>query len=281
MSTDHTTAPPERRDRSRDRPLDPLRNVLYRALRWAAARFSSVYTVLGLFLSLGLLATTLALSAFIWLSRRMAGGYTQQVDVALMRAVEPLHSPLLDVAALEVTALGSIVVVGLVASVASTLLWTSDHRYSVMLLWVAIVGGAVLNLVLKAGFDRPRPDVFVWRVDYAGQASFPSGHAMMSMVVYWTLAYLVSRLERPRLLRVLTWLFALLLVVLIGASRIYLGVHYPSDVLAGFVVGFIWATICATGMEVLRHFRHRDPRLRQGEKDLHRGTPLAPEAANP
>jgi undecaprenyl-diphosphatase len=271
----------ERRGRQRDRPLDPLRNLLYRALRWAAGRFRSVYTVLGLFLSLGLLATTLALWIFVTLSRWMAAGHTQQWDVTVMRSVERLHSPLLDVAALEVTALGSIVVVGLVALVASTLLWTSEHRYSVLLLWVAIVGGAVLNLMLKAGFDRPRPDVFVWRVEYAGQSSFPSGHATLAMVVYWTLAYLVSRLERPPLLRRLTWALALMLIVLIGVSRIYLGVHYPSDVLAGFVIGFVWATICATGMEILRYFRHRDPRLRQGEKDLDRGTPLAPEAANP
>jgi membrane-associated phospholipid phosphatase len=278
MKNDHPTSGADRRSRPRGHPLDGLRNLLFRWLRWAAARFRSAFTVLGLFLSVGLLATVLAMSGFVWLSRRVATGYTQQFDVMLMRQVERFHTPLMDVAALEVTALGSIFVVALVAAVASTLLWTSEHRWSVVLLWVAIVGGAVLNLVLKAGFDRPRPDVFDWRVEYAGQSSFPSGHAMLSMVVYWTLAYLVSRLERPPLLRWLTWAFALLLVLLIGASRVYLGVHYPSDVIAGFVVGFVWATICATGMEVIRFFRNRDPRMRQGEKDLDRGTPLAPGA---
>jgi undecaprenyl-diphosphatase len=284
MSHDeHATAPkpPERRAWPRTAPLEPARGLFYRALRWAADRFQSAYTVLGLFLSVGLLATTLAMSAFVWLSRRVAAGYTQQFDVSVMRTMERFHTPGMDVAALEVTALGSFLVVGVLAAVASTLLWTSDHRYSVVLLWVAIVGGSVLNLILKAGFDRPRPEVFAWRVDYAGQASFPSGHAMLSMVVYWTLAYLVSRLERPRLLRVLTWISALLLIVLVGASRVYLGVHYPSDVLAGFVIGFVWATICAAGMEVLRYFRYRDPRLGRAERDLDRATPLAPDAAKP
>jgi undecaprenyl-diphosphatase len=266
----------DRRGRPRERVLDPLRDLLYRWIRWAAARFRSVYVVLGLFLSLGLLATVLALVVFTLIGRAMAGGYTQQMDLSLMQQVERFHSPFFDVLALEITALGSITVVALVAMVASALLWTSEHRYSVVLLWVAIAGGAVLNLMLKAGFDRPRPDVFVWRVQYAGQSSFPSGHATLAMVFYWTLAYLVSRLERPRLLRTLTWTAALGLVVLIGASRIYLGVHYPSDVVAGFVIGFVWATICAAGIEVIRYFRHRDPELRRAEKDLDRGTPLAP-----
>jgi undecaprenyl-diphosphatase len=271
----------ERRGRPRGGLLSPLRDLFYRWLRWAAGRFRSVYTVLGLFLSLGLLVTVVALVSFTAIGRAVAIGYTQRMDVAFMRWVEQFHSPLLDIVALEVTALGSITVVTLVALVASALLWTTDHRYSVLLLWVAIVGGAVLNLMLKAGFDRPRPEVFIWRTDYAGQSSFPSGHATLAMVVYWTLAYLVSRLERPRLLRILTWAFALALILLIGASRVYIGVHYPSDVVAGFVAGFVWATICAAGIEVIRHFRRRDPRLRQDERDLHRGTPLAPDAAPP
>jgi undecaprenyl-diphosphatase len=271
---------PERRSNSRDRPLDPVRNLLYHWLRWAAARFRSVYTVLGLFLSLGLIATLLAMGLFAAISRWMIAGQTQRLDLTVMRWIERFHTPTLDVAALEVTALGSATVVALVALVASALLWTSEHRYSVLLLWVAIVGAVVLNLMLKAGFDRPRPDVFVWRTDYAGQSSFPSGHATLSMVVYWTLAYLVSRLERPRLLRRLTWCIALLLILLIGASRLYLGVHYPSDVAAGLVLGFVWATICASGIEVVRYFRNRDPSLRRDEKDLERGTPLAPDQAN-
>jgi undecaprenyl-diphosphatase len=271
----------ERRSRPRRGPLVVPRDLLYRWLRWAAAHFRSVYTVLGLFLSLGLLATMLATGFFVVVSRAMLGGRTQQMDIAFMQRIEYLHTPLLDVAALEITALGSITVVALVAAIASALLWTSEHRWSVLLLWAAIAGGTVLNLMLKAGFDRPRPDVFVWRIDYVGQSSFPSGHATLAMVMYWTLAYLISRLERPRLLRLLTWTGAAVLIVLIAASRVYLGVHYPSDVVAGVVLGFVWATICAAGIEVIRYFRHREPQLRRDEKDLDRGTPLAPDTSNP
>jgi len=277
MAKHHEHAGLDRRDRARERWLDPLRDLFFRWLRWAADRFRSVYVVLGLFLSLGLLATVLAMVVFALIGRFVVTGYTHRIDVALMQWVSLYHSPMFDVLALEITALGSITVVALVAMVASALLWTSEHRYSVLLLWAAIVGGAVLNLMLKAGFDRPRPDIFVWRTAYVGQSSFPSGHATLAMVVYWTLAYLVSRLERPPLLRWATWGFALVLVLMIGASRIYIGVHYPSDVVAGFVVGFAWATVCASGIEVVRFFRNRNPQLRGDEKDLDRSTPLAPD----
>jgi undecaprenyl-diphosphatase len=275
----HEYEGPERRGRPRASLLEPLRNLLYRWIRWAADRFRSLAAVLGLFLVTGLIATTLAMAAFTAIGRAMAVGYTQPMDVSVLRWFEAIHSPTLDVLALEVTALGSITVISLVVLVASVLLWTTEHRYSVLLLWVAVFGAAVLNLMLKMGFDRPRPEVFEWRTAYAGQASFPSGHATLAMVVYWTLAYLVSRLERPRALRVLTWAGALALVLAIGLSRLYIGVHYPSDVVAGFVLGFAWATICAAGIEVVRYFRHRDPSVRRDEKNLERSTPLAPERA--
>lgn len=177
-----------------------------------------------------------ATGLFVAVSHAMLGGRTQRLDIALMQRIERFHTPLFDVAALEITALGSLTVVALVAAVASTLLWTSEHRWSVLLLWAAIAGGTVLNLI--------------------------------------------SRLERPRPLRLLTWAGAAVLIALIAASRVYLGVHYPSDVLAGVVLGFLWTTICAAGIEVLRYFRVREPQLRHEEKDLDRGTSLAPATSN-
>jgi undecaprenyl-diphosphatase len=279
MTNETTYSGPERRAAPRSGVLNPLRDLLYRYLRWTAPRLRNVYSVLGLFLSIGLVATAVLSLGFVWLARTVTAGQTYRFDEAVMLSMERIHHPLLDVLALEITALGSITVIGLVAAVASVFLWSSDHRYSVLLLWVAIVGGAVLNLLLKELIDRPRPEIFVWRTPYAGQQSFPSGHATMAMIIYWTVAYLVARLERPRLLRRLTWAFALLLVLMIGLSRIYVGVHYPSDVIAGFALGFVWATICASGIEVVRYFRNRDPRVREQEQHLERETPLAPDAS--
>jgi undecaprenyl-diphosphatase len=148
----------------------------------------------------------------------------------------------------------------MIVLVASALFWVTQHRYSVLLLWVAALGGGVLNTVLKLVFDRPRPQVFEWRAHYAGLSSFPSGHATLSMVAYITLAYLIIRLAPTLWMRLLALSVAGVVVLLIGLSRLYLGVHYPSDVLAGYAVGFVWANFCALGVEGMRRFRDHKPR---------------------
>ncbi|HEX2091143.1 MAG TPA: phosphatase PAP2 family protein, partial [Longimicrobiaceae bacterium] len=193
---------------------------------------------------------------------------TRGFDVAVLRWIGRHHTPLLDVVALEVTALGAGLTVWVVVAISSVFLWVTRHRYSVLLLWVAMGGAALITRVLKLFFDRPRPEVFPWRTAWADQGSFPSGHATTSMVAYLTLAYLVSRLGPSPALRRLTLAVAAVLILGIGASRLYLGVHYPSDVLAGFAVGFAWATFCALGIEAVRYFRGRRPGMDRVEEDL-------------
>ena len=190
--------------------------------------------------------------------------------------MERMGAPWLDNLALEVTALGARVVVWMVVLIASVFLWSSRHHYSAALLWVSMIGAGFVNAALKVSFNRPRPDVFPWRTQHVGLASFPSGHAMTSIVVYGTLAFLIARLAPTRLLRRLTWTLAILVILLIGWSRLYLGVHYPSDVLAGFVMGAAWAVICGLGIEAVRYFRSRRPMVVVEEKDLETGGPVAP-----
>src|SRR5690606_23295422 len=105
-----------------------------------------------------------------------------------------------------------------------------------ILLTVAVGGGWILSPLLKALFDRNRPQVVDWRIPYAGQASFPSGHALMGMILYVTLAYIVHRLGGRWWVTALAVIAGILVVSLIGVTRVYLGVHYPSDVLAGYAV---------------------------------------------
>ena len=174
-------------------------------------------------------------------------------------------------------AVGVFLIIGLVVVlIASVFLWSSRHHYSAALLWVSMLGAGFVNAALKVSFNRPRPDVFPWRTQHVGLASFPSGHAMTSIVVYGTLAFLIARLAPTRFLRRLTWTLAILVILLIGWSRLYLGVHYPSDVLAGFVMGTAWAVICGLGIEAVRYFRSRRPMVVVEEKDLETGGPVAP-----
>ena len=114
-----------------------------------------------------------------------------------------------------------------------------------LFLFVAISGGQLLSSLLKLGFDRPRPDL----VPHGAQvytASFPSGHAMMTAVVYLTLAALLARSESRRRIKTYLLLLAACVTLAVGASRVYLGVHWPSDVLGGWMIGSAWAAGCWT-----------------------------------
>jgi membrane-associated phospholipid phosphatase len=116
----------------------------------------------------------------------------------------------------------------------------------------AIFMGELLNFILKNLYDRPRP-VFLEPLAIATHASFPSGHAMKALIVYGMLAYfLMLNITNPRLRIVIVFIVALL-SVLVGISRLYLGVHYFSDVVGGFAVGGIWLTACIVAAEFIRH----------------------------
>jgi undecaprenyl-diphosphatase len=145
----------------------------------------------------------------------------------------------------DLTALGSATVLVLfVLAVAGALLARRQHHALVLLL-VAALGGMLLNILLKPVFGRPRPDA-VLRLVEVKSLSFPSGHAMGSAIIYFTLAALLARLVEARALKLYFLGLAALLTFLVGASRVYLGVHYPSDVLAGWTVGLAWALLCWT-----------------------------------
>jgi undecaprenyl-diphosphatase len=259
---------PERRAEPRSGPVNKLRDGLFRLLRLIGDHVQGFYAAVGVFLVAGLALVTLAAAGFALIARAVVEGQTQQFDDAILTWMGNNGAPWLDVAALELTALGARIVVYMVVLVASAFLWQSRHHYSAALLWVSVIGAGLINSVLKISFNRPRPDVFPWRTQHVGLASFPSGHAMTSIVVYGTLAFLIARLAPTKWLRRLVWTVAMLVVVTVGLSRLYLGVHYPSDVLAGFVIGGAWAIICALGMEAVRYFRTRRPEVVVEEKDL-------------
>lgn len=238
-------------------------------LRWIDRHIRGFYAAIGVFLTLGFTVSLTALLIFGALALLVANGLTQQIDEAVLLWMYDHANPWLDSWAAKLTALGSTVVVVMVVLVATLFLWISRHRWSVALLWTAMLGSAVLSQSLKAMFDRPRPEL--WERMPAGDASFPSGHAMSAVVIYGTLAYLVARLENDRTVRRLTLGVAGVVIVLIGLTRLYLGVHYPSDVLAGYVAALSWASFCALGIEAVRYFRYRAGEAAAAERDLDLG----------
>ena len=121
---------------------------------------------------------------------------------------------------------------------------------------VNLAGAGLLNWLLKFSFARVRPASF-FEYPLPGSPSFPSGHALYAASVFGGLAVLVTARIRNPLLRLLIWFVAIALILLVGLSRVYLGVHYPSDVLAGYAIGVIWVTAVAIGDRLARHRRGR------------------------
>src|SRR6266542_2649893 len=166
---------------------------------------------------------------------------------------------------IAITKLGNVTVVLMIVCVAGLFLTLTRHKYSALLLVVATAGGLVLDAVLKLQFERPRPHILTWGTE-AGGWSFPSGHAMSATIAYSTVAYLAARLHRRRWARWLTMPVAMLLILVICGSRVYLGVHYPSDVLAGIIIGLAWAAFCMATLEGIQRFsEHRAPRVKKDE----------------
>ena len=243
------------------------RGALATLLVWLRRRLHGFYAAAGVLLTAGLLLSLLGLWALSALTEGVMEGSTLRLDEGVLRWMSRRATPTLDRVALEVTALGDGVVVGAIALVAGTLLWLLGQRAHAALLAAAVGGAWVIYPVLKLAFDRPRPRLIDWPAHYATSSSYPSGHATLSMVLFVVLAYIVHRLSGRRGVGVAAVLLAGAAVLLIGLSRLYLGVHYPSDVLAGYVVGFSWAVFCALAVESLRFQRARREPVRRMQEE--------------
>jgi membrane-associated phospholipid phosphatase len=153
-----------------------------------------------------------------------------------------------------VTYLGNLVTLVIVLAIACAILWRKGRVAELQLLLLAAIGTQLLTQAFKLGFRRDRP-VFPDPLATESTYSFPSGHASMSLAVYGTLAFVVARrLDRPAA-RIAVLTAAAVLIFLIGISRIYLGVHYVSDVVAGYCLALAWITACALTLELRRRRR--------------------------
>lgn len=214
---------------------------------------------LGLHLTLGLLCTALALGLFGFLARGVARdgdvfGLDREVNEALKAHGE--QHPEARQAFRIITHFGGATVL-LVGGLLVVLVLVTRRHHLLALVWmIAVAGGAALNEVLKVAFQRPRP-AFGERVVSAHGYSFPSGHAMGALVFYGLLAYLLAIGMGRRWQRWLVVGVLGLLVLTIGLSRMYLLVHWCSDVLAGYAVATVWLITCVTAIETVRRRRQR------------------------
>ena len=240
----------ERRSGSRRR-FDVASDILYRGLRFSISHIRNFRTAVGLFLIGGAIVAVIGTALFAKIAGIVREGSTQAFDHGVMAWMGENRIPWLERVLIEVTALGTGTVVISIVGVSGMFLWLTRHKYSAALLLFSTVGGIVVNNVLKLIFMRERPQVFEWAA-HASSSSFPSGHAMSAAIVYATVGYLAARLQKRRWARWLTLTFALVLIILICASRVYLGVHYPTDVLAGLVLGLAWAGFCMATLEAVQ-----------------------------
>lgn len=159
------------------------------------------------------------------------------------RPDNPIGPPWLEEAVRDVTALGSTVVLVLVIGAAIVYFLLSGKRREALFLLVAVGGGQILSSLLKLGIDRPRPDL-VPHLAQVQTLSFPSGHSMMSAVTYLALGSILASIAARQTTRIYVFSLAALVTLMVGFSRLYLGVHWPSDVLAGWCAGSAWAMLC-------------------------------------
>lgn len=188
--------------------------------------------------------------AFVELADDIAEGEAPSFDRVILLALrnpadlsDPVGPSWFEESARDMTGLGGYAILTIVTLSAIVYLVMGGKRHAAVLVLAAVGGGMLLSTALKFGFERPRPDL----VPHGARiytASFPSGHAMLSAVTYLTLGALLARVQQRRGVRAFLMGLAVGLTLAVGASRVYLGVHWPSDVLAGWCVGAAWASLC-------------------------------------
>jgi undecaprenyl-diphosphatase len=224
------------------------------------------------------LVVVLLLSGFAWafieLADLVLDGRTHAFDAALLQGLrnpgdvsDPIGPEWVEEMGRDVTALGGVAVLTLITLAVSGFLLLQGLWRSMWLVLASVGGGLAVSTLFKQSFERARPELVPYETAVY-TASFPSGHSMMAAVTYLTLGVLLARVQPNRLIKVYLLAIACFITLAVGVSRVYLGVHWPTDVLAGWSAGAAWALLCWTVARWLgRHGRiepekdeKRDPR---------------------
>lgn len=192
---------------------------------------------------------TLLIFLFIQLAANVMGGGTASLDEQLIltfRTANDLSDPIgpkwVEEMMRDITALGGVGILLFMTFCVLIYLLMDGYKKAALVLLIGIATGMLVSFSLKYGFTRPRPDL-VPHGSFVYTSSFPSGHAMMSALVYFSLAGLLSQLPFKQSVKRYFFFIAFLLTVSIGISRVYLGVHWPTDIIAGWMTGSGWALL--------------------------------------
>jgi undecaprenyl-diphosphatase len=209
---------------------------------------------------LAMTGAAIAVLVFIEIADAVGQGHTVRFDQWAVRALRHPNDPSRPVGpawfsqlARDVTALGGVALLTLVTIAVLGFLWLRRMYGPVWLVLAATLGGLIVSTLLKELFERQRPDI-VPHLTLVYSSSFPSGHSLLSATVYLTLGALLGRFVQEFKLKAYFLIVASTLTLLVGLSRVYLGVHWPTDVLAGWCAGLAWATLC---WFVARSLQHR------------------------
>jgi undecaprenyl-diphosphatase len=237
------------------------RDLFRRAARWVRADVE-----LGVLLVLGLVIA--GVWAFAELADEVVEGSTRNLDRDLLLLLrtpgdpdDPIGPDWVEEIMRDFTAMGGIAVLTLTTLAVAGFFLLQRKFASTLYLLVAVGGGLLISTIAKEAFDRPRPDIVPYG-SIVHTASFPSGHSMLAAVTYLTLGVLVARTLPQRRLKFYILVLAALVTVLVGVSRVYLGVHWPTDVLAGWLAGAAWAGLCMLGARWLARRGDVEPEAR-------------------
>ncbi|WP_147026605.1 phosphatase PAP2 family protein [Methylobacterium oxalidis] len=197
-----------------------------------------------------LLTVSLLGFGFFALADAVGEGSTEALDRRILLALrnpadlaDPIGPRWLEETMRDITGLGSVFTIVFVTVAVTAYLALAGKRRIAAFVVAAVGGGEIVSTVLKLFYHRPRPDLVPHGMEVF-TASFPSGHAMMSAIAYLTLATLLARVDPHRGVKALVLTLGIVITLCVGVSRVYLGVHWPSDVLAGWCVGAAWAALC-------------------------------------
>lgn len=218
--------------------------------------FSQTKLILGSLLIAALGISVGALVFFGWLTEEMLEGDTLQFDNSIRSIVHQFATPALTGLMQLSSFLGSTLFLSIATVSALIAFWLLKRRHAATLFAVTMIGGSLLLLTLKNVFQRARPEPFFDTILPASY-SYPSGHSLLSFCFYAALAAILTRRIERKSIQIIVWIIAFVMIGLIGISRIYLGVHYPSDVLAGYTAAVIWVVAIAVADRLWRHQKEK------------------------